>query len=211
VPDLHDTVTVVYLCINEAFAKERYTSHQTSAKSWKAFCQAAFIEENVSYRIDDNCVVHPFVDTEFAQNIAATLKGLSDPRLLAVKVEVERSLERLGGREPDLKAAVRSIFEAVEIYAKLSVSTCNVARLNRNIVMEHIVPRVEAQVGAETPAGTASRHVAEAICAWIAACHIYRHGQGVNEPSPPPTDLAVLLVSNGASYLRWLLDNTSLK
>jgi hypothetical protein len=44
---------------------------------------------------------------------------------------------------------------------------------------------------------------------WVDASHNYRHEQGSEEPVQPPIDLAVLAVSNGAAYIRWLvaLDN----
>jgi hypothetical protein len=40
---------------------------------------------------------------------------------------------------------------------------------------------------------------------WIDAFHNYRHEEGVEEPSQPPLDLAVSLISVGSAHLRWLI------
>ncbi|WP_291733746.1 hypothetical protein [Leisingera sp. F5] len=39
---------------------------------------------------------------------------------------------------------------------------------------------------------------------WINAAHFYRHEQGVEEPNQPAEEVAVLLISQGLSYTRWL-------
>lgn len=208
--DFRDAMTVICEAIDEQNEKNPYERDLIPAGDWRNFCRDTFIEENVSFRVDDHCVVHPFVDDEFSRSTSTLLRGLTDPRLSAVRAEVEKALDDLGGREVDFKDAVRAMFEALEIYAKLSVKTCTVKRLNRNIVMEHIVRTIQSKPGYTGPSAEAAIHMGEGLVDWLDACHIYRHGQGVNEPSPPPPDLAVALVSAGATYLRWLLDNLPL-
>jgi len=36
--------------------------------------------------------------------------------------------------------------------------------------------------------------------------HFFRHEAGVAEPKAPPLELALLLVSTGASWVRWLAE-----
>ncbi|MFX5689069.1 hypothetical protein ABTD94_21875, partial [Acinetobacter baumannii] len=40
---------------------------------------------------------------------------------------------------------------------------------------------------------------------WIDSSHNYRHEQGSEEPVQPPIDLAILAISNGTAFLRWLI------
>lgn len=209
--DFRDAITVVHSAILDRFKRESYTSVREAAYKWREFCRDAFIEENIAFRVDDQCVVHPFVDEEFAQAFTSLVRGLHDPRLRAVHAEVIRAVDSLGGRNPDPKSAVRAMFEAVEIYAKLAVTSCKVQRLNRNVVNEHLIRTVVARPELNEPAVKAVTHLGEAMIDWIDACHVYRHGQGVNEPSPPPPDLAVALVSTGLAHLRFLLDAAPLQ
>lgn len=207
--DFRDAITMIYRAIGTAYKRDRYTSHEISRKNWLAFCQGVFVEENVSFRVDNNCIVRPFVDEEFAASSASLLKGLDDPRLRAVKAEVEAAIDKLGGRAPDTKAAVRSAFEANEIYLKLAITRVDVKRLNRKLVDEHIIPLVKFSA-INDPEKSSSTHYLSAFCEWIDACHIYRHGQGTNEPSPPPPDFAIALVASGLAFLRYLLERMPL-
>jgi hypothetical protein len=208
--DFRDTITMIYRAIGRKHAEERYTSHLRKRSEWRDFCRDVFVEENVAFRVDDECVVRPFVDDEFTRAATSVLRGLDDARLSAVRAEAKKAISDLGGREPDFKGSVRAIFEAIEIYAKLAVTTCNVSRLNRNIVAEHLVPEIIRRAEFDGPAVEAAKELGESMVRWIQACHIYRHGQGVGEPAPPPPDVAIVLVSTGMSFLRWLLDSVPL-
>ena len=209
--DFYDAITVIFETVRKIENEDRYSHGTRDADAWKTFCQKAFIEENVAYRVDVKCIVHPSVDEEFHRNHVAILRGLQDPVLNAVRAEVEQAVDRLGGRDSDPKGAVRSIFEALEIYAKLAVKTCTVSRLNRNIITEHMVPSLVKARKLDEPAAKAAKHIGESVVDWLDACHIYRHGQGVTEPAPPSPELAVSLVSNGLSHLRWFLDGLPIK
>ena len=59
--------------------------------------------------------------------------------------------------------------------------------------------------GANPTALRAAGKVINAFGDWVDACHNYRHEEGVEEPSQPPIDLAVSLISMGSSQLRWLI------
>jgi hypothetical protein len=48
-------------------------------------------------------------------------------------------------------------------------------------------------------------HFMDSLGNWIEAGHLYRLGQKIEEPSPSPLDYTVLFLSQGASFLRYLL------
>ena len=39
---------------------------------------------------------------------------------------------------------------------------------------------------------------------WVDGAHFYRHEPSTDDAAQPPLDFAVLMFSNGASFLRWL-------
>jgi hypothetical protein len=41
---------------------------------------------------------------------------------------------------------------------------------------------------------------------WVDAAHFYRHEAGREAVAQPPLSLAILLISAGASFLRWLAE-----
>ena len=49
-----------------------------------------------------------------------------------------------------------------------------------------------------------AEHTIKSFGEWVEGCHSYRHGQDKPEPNQPPVDYAVLLVSQGLSFMRWL-------
>lgn len=206
--DFHDSITVIYDFFTRRFQAERSIDLRSVAAKWLQFTKAAFIEENVAYRVDDRAVVRPLIDTEFLGNVESLIRGLDDPRLSAVRAEIEKALQDIDAQEPDPKAAVRAIFEGIEIYAKLVVAQGAVQRLNREAVERHLLPLILARYQGNAPAIAAAKHMANSLLDWIAAAHVYRHGQRVPQSTPPPVDLAVAFVSSGVAFLRWLLDNT---
>ena len=51
---------------------------------------------------------------------------------------------------------------------------------------------------------SANAKLLESYKHWINAAHFYRHEEGGEEPSQPSEDLAILMVSQGLSFVRWL-------
>jgi hypothetical protein len=52
----------------------------------------------------------------------------------------------------------------------------------------------------------ASIKVLSSFKGWIDAAHFYRHAPGHEKPKPPPLALAVVMVSEGALFIRWLAE-----
>jgi len=47
--------------------------------------------------------------------------------------------------------------------------------------------------------------MASSFADWVDGMHTYRHAAGMPEPAPPPFDLAVVIIGQGAAHLRWLI------
>jgi hypothetical protein len=173
------------------------------AERWLAFVRRVMREENVGYSIDDRGGVHPFIDQEFERNRAATVAALGTSRYAAALKEFEAAHAALEELPPDGKTAIRAVFESAEAILKLMFK---VQRLNTKAVNDQLKPAVQRLYAGNKPALEASNHLLGALGDWVDAAHNYRHAAGTEEPQPPPLDLAIALVSTGASWVRWLAD-----
>lgn len=197
--DLLDSITVIYKLL---VSKSTYI-----AKEWLVFVQRAMQEENLGYRLDGKGGVHYHVDLEFEVNRALTLKCLGDKRFAAVVETFEDSYKKLDSSPPDTKGAIRSIFESVEILYKLIIDAQGKDRLNTAGIQNNIKPLLSKLYKDDTVI-ICAEHIMDSLCDWIDAGHMYRHGQKVEELVPPPIDVAVNIISMGATYIRWLVSLT---
>ena len=46
----------------------------------------------------------------------------------------------------------------------------------------------------------------ESLKNWNKSCHNYRHGKDADKINNPSEEYTILMLSQGASYIRWLLD-----
>ncbi len=104
----------------------------------------------------------------------------------------------------DTKAAVRSIFESIEILVRLMIP--GTKNLNKWVVqnpLKEIAHKkyVHDEIALKTISG-----IFDGLGEWFDALHNYRHGQGKEEPVAPPLEFAVYILSSGASFLRWLIE-----
>jgi hypothetical protein len=77
--------------------------------------------------------------------------------------------------------------------------------VNAGAIDTHLGPAIQKAYTDETVALRAANKQLASFKDWVDASHNYRHEQGSEDPVQPPSELAVLAVSNGASYLRWLI------
>ena len=120
--DILDIVTFIY-----AFSLHLERQHFSTtrfAQLWHDHVSLALKEENMGYRLDDSGVVHYHIDEEFERNRVSTIAALGDVRYTSV-LEAYNSAYRHMDHPMDTKAAVRSMFEALEILAKKMVDTSN--------------------------------------------------------------------------------------
>lgn len=187
--DVLDTITLVW----------RHCKQRNQHHVWHAFVQRVMREENIGYRLDDEAGVHYYVDEEFERNRFATLENLSDAQYAAVANLFESAHGYLD--DGDARAAVRSVFDAVEVLSKQMVGGKKITSLGATNVEKHLKP-IARQVYTDT-AWDAANQLLNGLADWINSIQPYRHGQ--KDPHPP-MDLAIAMVSSGASYLRWLVE-----
>jgi hypothetical protein len=169
---------------------------------WHAFVVRAMREENLGYSIDARGAVRFSVDEEFDRNRVSVLRGLEAPRYAAVRDAFESAHSYLDAQPPDTKACVRSMFEALEILARLMEPGSQ--RLNRRLVEDKLKVSATWLLGDAIEVRALDK-IFDGIADWVDAMHIYRHGQATEEPVAPSTELAVYVLSSGAAMLRLLL------
>jgi hypothetical protein len=191
--DLLDSITIIYgeLLIS-------YSDHVS--QGWLGFVARALEEENVAYRVDHEGGVHPAHDEEFTASRTATIALLDKPRYTAARKFFDEAVADL--KQPhDTRDAIRKTFEAVENVAKLMVPS--LSRLGATEVEKAIKPMAtKSLTGVERDA---TNRMLASLAEWVNACHQYRHAPGSPEPDPPSLELALWMVSTGASHLRWLI------
>jgi len=199
--DVLDTVTIV--C--QMFKQQ---SHGNSLLRnipfrWRQHVQRVFSEENLAYRLGDDEVVHPFIDSEFDYNRVAALAALASDRFGEARQGFESAFRHL--RNGEDKQAIRMMFPAVETAARV-LNPGAMSRLDVNDIDRYFEPQLRAKYGDNRPAIDAGGQMLGAVKKWIVASHIYRHGPEVQDPVEPPRDFVVLHLSAGASFLRWMIE-----
>lgn len=176
----------------------------SSAAEWPQWVAAILSQEGFSYRVDEKGGIHPLVDNEFERNRVVGISALAGGRYQAALAEFEKAHEALDGPTPDWKVAIRSTFESAEIIFRLLCPKA--ARLGSGEVDQHLKPVVQRLYRENQAALTAGALTAESLRRWVDGAHQYRHGQPIEEPAPPPGDLAVAMVSLGMAWVRWLAE-----
>ena len=162
--DVFTGLTLVWRALQEIRRTEK-------ARHWTTFIDRTLKEENLKYRVDSKCGIHPFVDQEFERNRVSVITCLADARYAAVQHAVEAAFEQLNGVPMDGKGAARNIFEAAEALAK-TVTGSNAA-LTESFVdrkLRRLCDRLfndDAQLKA-----TASR-LLSSFGKWVDAVHPY--------------------------------------
>ncbi len=161
-----------------------------------------FSEERLSYRIDDRGGVHFKVDAEFAANTNATMTAIEAPRYANVRTEFEKGTSALSNAIPDGKEAIRGVFGVAECLYRLMF--VKAAKLTSADATKALGAAAQSLYASDPVAQRAASKMVNAFADWVDACHNYRHEQGTEEPSQPPLDLAIEIVSAGAGFVRWL-------
>ena len=193
--DLLDSITLLY-----SGMKKSYSPGETP-NEFREFVRRSLREENLAYRIDDGCGVHFYADQEFEASRVSTIAGLFGTRYRGAREAFDSAQAALAGASPDTLAAVRSTFDAVENVFKLMF---DVPRIGASEVNSKLKPKLAA-MGDERNIN-ASKLMASSLAEWVNAGHQYRHAPNVPDPSPPPLTLALLMISSGAGFLRWLVE-----
>jgi hypothetical protein len=100
------------------------------------------------------------------------------------------------------KNAIRDALGAVENVFRI---VCPKApRLVAPELRKHLEPTVQKMYANDSVAQAAASKALSSLSDWVDSAHFYRHEPRTPEPQEPPLEIAVLLVSGAASWLRWL-------
>jgi hypothetical protein len=199
ITDLLDAITQIWQLLRD-------NRNKGLAELWVKFVDIALTDENVAYEIDAEGGIHPRVDEEFQHNRAATVAALQAPRYRAALEQFEAAQAALNAAPPNGKNAIRDTFESVESIFKLMCGNPKPQRISAQEVRTRLKQIIAPLYGGNLPAQTAAELMCESLADWINAAHRYRHAPGEEEPLPPPLDVAVLMMSAGASWVRWLAE-----
>lgn len=195
VRDVLDSITLIYQVLSSP-----------SAVQWKSFVSRVLREENLGYKLDSKCGVHYFVDEEFERNRFSTLSILDDPKYNATKAAYEDAYRHMDNNPMDTKAAVRSMFESIEILVRQMIETRN---LNKWVVENSLKEKCLMLYKEDETAYKVTCELFEGFAHWVDALHNYRHGQDSEEPVAPSEGVSIYVLSSGSSFLRWLAEINS--
>ncbi len=193
-PDFLDMITVIY----------RYLFWHASeeiAQWWRDAVRQIFAEENLAYTIDDVGGVHPAIDQEFQRNIVSCIAALQSQRYQNIGQLIESALAHLRAEPPNYKHAWRAVLSAVDGLFGLMFPY---VRLSADEIERRLLPAVLGAYDADPAAQGAARAMVNGFQSWVEASQIYRHQPGAADVPQPPTDVAILAISYGASLIRWL-------
>lgn len=193
--DVLDVLTVAYRLISES---------SSLRWRWIGEVNRIFSETNVAYEMEANGSVRFKIDEEHARNVAATISALSADRYANVLHAVEEAVASLTEHTPNGKQSIRGMFAAAEGLFRLLLPKA--PRLGAKEA-EQLRPILQSAYTVDATASQAAQKMLSSFKEWIDAAHFYRHEPGkADEIAQPPLGLAVLLVSNGAAYVRWLAE-----
>jgi len=188
--DVRDAITHIY---------DYLLNEQLDPEAWRIFVVRVLKEENIGYIMDDDGGVQYLVDEAFQTNRAIAVRALQKPVYKGVLAAFEDAHRHFN--TDDTKAAVRSMYEALEILAKQLKA---VPRLS-----EQLVNDLRKQYGNrydDQAARTTYNALFDAMVKWVVGLQVYRHGQGVDKIIAPDEITCVHILSAGTSYIRWLID-----
>lgn len=192
--DLLDAITVIY--------KGFEPMEPSNARTWRDAVEKVFREEGISLSIDTLGGVHFAVDEEFSLNKQIAIDALGRSRYNGVADFFHQAYAALDERPADTRHAVRAIYDAIENLFKLMLQQ-QVSRLGKSEIDKHLKPKIVSLYAGHDL--DAAKLMMSSLSEWVNGMQQYRHAPGVTEPSGPPLDLAIFIISAGSSYLRWLL------
>lgn len=162
-----------------------------------------FDERRLAFTVDENGTVHPRVDPIFNEQRADLIKGLSNSRFEAARTHTESALDNLAASKLDYRNAIRQTFDAVENIYKVMFP--KVTNLNAQTIKSHLAGRVSSVYESGSTEALSSDKTVRSLKEWVDGVHFYRHADGQTEPRIPPDELAIVIISQGFSFARWLI------
>lgn len=195
--ELLDFLTLVF-----HFAEAR--GMRSFGYTWIDRVRAALATHNMAYEMDRLGGMHHKVDAAFARSQELTLACLADAKFEAARVDTEAAFDCLTDIHRNPKMAVGNIFMAAESVFKLVLGKA--INLTSGTVGKELRLLVQRKITEFDQAASQSYNaVVSSFADWVDACHPYRHGQKDPNVVEPPMDLAIVLTTQGADLIRWLV------
>ena len=188
---LLDAVTIYYRASSEAGRQEDFIAQ----------VNRIFREENVAYEVDEAGGVHPIVDGAYASTKQAAIRGLGEPRYALSLLRVNEVDAALMASPTNYIQAIRAVFGANENLFKMMFG---MPRLDTRSANDQIGRKIQSIYELNPTMQRSGNQILKSFSAWIDAAHYYRHEEGAEEPSQPAEELAIVLISEGMSFVRWL-------
>lgn len=166
-------------------------------------------EEQIAFELDSEGGVHPLVDQAFSASYVSAIAVLGTERYTAVRLKMENIDAALMRIPPDGVDACRQVFGAAEILFKLMYPRAD--RLASDRIKQHLKQDIDQLLSSDPTEQRVAHRVVDSFMDYVEAMHNYRHEQGKSEPHQPSASTAVLLVSQGMSFVRWLAELDRLK
>lgn len=194
-----DVITEIYRSIADQARLAQSRQIALQANAWQSFTHRVFAEEALAFEVDAQCGVHPLVDQAYVTDRTAVIAGLGAPQYSSGLTHYEAAMERFSGADPELGPAIREVFLSAEAVFKAIFPAA--PRLEVSEINKRLKPAL-ASIMAEN-----ERH-AVSLCLtgfgnWVSAAHHYRHAD--REPESPSIESAVLLISTGSGFIRWMI------
>ncbi|MFY0619117.1 hypothetical protein [Shimia sp.] len=161
-----------------------------------------FVEESAAYYADDVCVVHPKPDEAHRLIHLRTIKGLSGGDFEAARGHIAKSDECILQDPPDWENSIYQTFKAAEnIFKQLTDdSQLNSAKLDKRFK-----PILDGKMNEATGRDKrAANRAYNGLKEWVQAAHEYRHDAGDAAVVQPSEELALVLISEGYGFVRWM-------
>jgi hypothetical protein len=200
--DILDTITITFRYLDGEVRRHNRT--RESLFEWLRTVRRIFAEENLGYQVDVKGGVHFAIDEEFERNRSSAIASLQGSRYANALAEFTAAFASLDLVPANGKAAIRGVFLAAEALFLLMFPAASI--LGGPEVARHLRPVVDRTLGHDASARSAAHQILVGFKAWVIAAHNYRHEQGTEEPAQPPLSIAVLMVSQGAAFVRWLAE-----
>jgi hypothetical protein len=195
--DVMDAATIIFDVLHARYSAD-------AAGAWRAFVERAFKSENLPYRMDAKGGVHRVLDPEPDRNRTTALRSLAASRYTMVAAALGSAFAELERTRADAGKAVNDCLTAARTLVKL-LTGANGA-LDKALIEASITPLVDRAYQADAAIASASRHIVSSFGNWADAANAFEHGGSRKPPAIVPAELAALLVSSGAAYIRWLVE-----
>lgn len=162
-----------------------------------------FAEEGIGFSVDEEMGFHPAFDEEFERSRSSIVRILNGERFRHEADFIALSETALLANPLDGRAAIRAVYDAAENLFKRITG-------KQNITNGHVRQELAAVASQGIPqdgkSNVAVNKILNAFEAWAAACHVYRHAPGEAETTQPTEAIAIVMVSQGYGFVRWLAE-----